>query len=75
MFSNPCTFWISSSCLFIRSSSLSRRSLILLMVVLSWDSWLVSSLVEVIVLIVCGGFVVDTLTTEAQDRLLRDVFV
>ena len=45
------------------------------MELLSCDSWLVSLSVEVIVLIVWGGFVVDSLTTDAQERLFSEVLL
>ena len=62
-------------CLFIRCSSLSSRSHILSMELLSCDSWLESLSLEVIVLIVWGGFVVDSLTTDAQERLFSEVLL
>ena len=45
------------------------------MELLSCDSWLESLSLEVIVLIVWGGFVVDSLTTDAQEWLFSEVLL
>lgn len=74
-FSKFCICWISSSCLSIRFSSLSRRSQMVLIDLVSCVIWFVKSVVGVMVLIVCGVFVVGSLTTDAQDLFPIDVLV
>ena len=74
-FSKFCICWIISSCLSILLSSLSNRSQIMLIDLVSCAICVVKSVVGVMVLIVCDVLVLGSLTTDAQVLLPMDVFV